>query len=314
MGNEAAFDLLSQDDLSLPPLFDEGEDSRDQKTVTHQATDSEYAQGLLFQEVLEVSWVMSMNPAERNTESSSSSVVVVTEANPERSQVKIMDPVETGVRKDGGESSERFCEICAERKEAKEMFGNRTVCSHVFCSLCVTRHVETKVRDNVTAIRCPGMECEGVLQIDSCRQILPENVLCMWEKSLCEAMFLESQKFYCPFKNCSALLIKDCDDEKVIRESECPYCHRLFCAECGVPWHAGVSCEEFQSLNEDERGSEDLVVRELAKEKKWGRCPKCKFYVERTQGCPHIICRCQFQFCYGCGSEWTEAHGGCARN
>ncbi|KAL3740513.1 hypothetical protein ACJRO7_021745 [Eucalyptus globulus] len=313
MGYGAAFDLLSQDDLLLSSLFDESEDHRHQKTVTPQVSDPEYAQELQFQEVLELSCVMSMNPAKRDTGSSSSSVVV-NEANLNPGQVKIIDPVEMGVREDGGESSESFCEICAERKEADEMFRIRTACSHTFCSLCISRHVETKVLDNVTTIKCPGLECEGVLEIDSCRQILPENVLSVWEKSLCEATFAEMEKFYCPFKNCSALLIKDCDDGKVIRECECPYCHRLFCAECSVPWHAGVSCEEFQSLNEDERGREDLIVRELAKEKKWGRCPKCKFYVERTQGCPHITCRCQFQFCYGCGSEWTQSHGGCARN
>jgi E3 ubiquitin-protein ligase RNF144 len=58
-----------------------------------------------------------------------------------------------------------------------------------------------------------------------------------------------------------------------------------------VPWHSGIECEEFQRLNEDERGREDLMLRELAKDKKWSRCPQCKFYVERTEGCPHMICR-----------------------
>ncbi|KAK3431812.1 probable E3 ubiquitin-protein ligase RNF144A-B isoform X1 [Eucalyptus grandis] len=306
-------DLLSQDDLLLSSLFGEREDDRKKKKATPEVTDPEFAQELQFQEVLEVSREMNIKPSETTIGSSSSSVDV-TEANPNPNQMQIIDPVEMGVQKDDGDSSESFCEICAERKEAKEMFSIRTMCSHTFCSLCISRHVETKVLDNVTTIKCPGLECEGVLQIDSCRQILPENVLYMWEKSMSEAMLLESQSFYCPFNNCSALLIKDNDDGQVIRECECPYCHRLFCAECSVPWHAGVSCEEFRSLNEDERGSEDLMVRELAKEKKWKRCPNCKFYVERTQGCAHITCRCQFQFCYGCGSEWTQTHGGCGRN
>ncbi|XP_030451992.1 E3 ubiquitin-protein ligase RSL1-like [Syzygium oleosum] len=308
------FDILSQDDLLLSSLFGESEDDSNKKKATHEVTDSEFAQELQFREVLEVSRAMNVNPSETNTGSSSSSSMDVTKANPNPSPMKVIDLVEMGVEKDDGESAESFCEICAERKEAKEMFRIRAVCSHTFCSLCISRHVETKVLDNVTTIKCPGLECECVLQIDSCRQILPENVLYMWEKSLCEAMFLESQKFYCPFKNCSALLIKDNDDGQVIRECECPYCHRLFCAECSVPWHVGVSCEEYCSLNEDESGSEDLMVRKLAKEKKWGRCPRCKFYVERTQGCAHITCRCQFQFCYGCGSEWTQTHGGCERN
>ncbi|CAN1814497.1 E3 ubiquitin-protein ligase RNF217 [Linum perenne] len=82
--------------------------------------------------------------------------------------------------------------------------------------------------------------------------------------------------------------------EELIRESECPYCHRLFCAQCGVPWHSDVSCEVFQSLGEDERGREDIMVMEMAKSNKWSRCPRCLFYVERTEGCPHITCRSVF--------------------
>lgn len=87
------------------------------------------------------------------------------------------------------------------------------------------------------------------------------------------------------------MLVYENDGETVISESECPFCHRLFCAQCYVPWHPGVNCEEYQRLNVDERGREDLMVRELAKEKKWSRCPHCKYYVERTEGCPHMTCR-----------------------
>ncbi|PKI67022.1 hypothetical protein CRG98_012560 [Punica granatum] len=93
-------------------------------------------------------------------------------------------------------------------------------------------------------------------------------------------------------RDCSAMLVNDC--EKVIEQSECPHCHRLFCAQCRVPWHTGVACMEFQALNEDERGSDDLLLRKLANEKNWRRC--------------------KFEFCYGCGSAWSESHGGCARN
>ncbi|KAM7280166.1 hypothetical protein ACFE04_007300 [Oxalis oulophora] len=39
----------------------------------------------------------------------------------------------------------------------------------------------------------------------------------------------------------SAATIID-EGRNVIKESECPYCRRLFCAQCKVPWHAGVQC------------------------------------------------------------------------
>ncbi|KAK8641939.1 hypothetical protein V6N13_011307 [Hibiscus sabdariffa] len=51
-----------------------------------------------------------------------------------------------------------------------------------------------------------------------------------------------------------------------------------------VPWHPGISCEEYQTLGEGERGRDDLMVRNLAKEKKWRNCPSCRFLVERTEG------------------------------
>ncbi|XP_031392651.1 probable E3 ubiquitin-protein ligase RNF217 [Punica granatum] len=202
------------------------------------------------------------------------------------------------------------CEICAEKKQTCEMMRINKKCVHSFCSVCIAKHVKTRVADNQVTVPCPGLDCKHKVEYKVCVGILPKDVLDAWGKALCEALILEDHKFYCPFRDCSAMLVND--SEKVIEQSECPHCHRLFCAQCHVPWHAGVACMEFQALNEDERGSDDLFLRKLAREKNWGRCPKCKFFVERTQGCPHIICRCKFEFCYGCGSAWSQSHGGCA--
>ncbi|RHN82084.1 putative E3 ubiquitin ligase RBR family [Medicago truncatula] len=47
-------------------------------------------------------------------------------------------------------------------------------------------------------------------------------------------------------------------------------------------------------MNVDERGREDLLVRELANKKKWKRCPRCRFYVEKNDGCLHISRAGQF--------------------
>ncbi|XP_024630900.1 probable E3 ubiquitin-protein ligase RNF144A [Medicago truncatula] len=121
--------------------------------------------------------------------------------------------------------------------------------------------------------------------------LLPKELFDKWNDALCEALFVTVPKFYCPFKDCSAMLLDENEGVEDIRESECPFCHRLFCARCHVPWHPGIDCEEYQTLNADERGREDLLVRELANEKKWRRCPTCKFYVEKTEGCLHITCR-----------------------
>lgn len=73
--------------------------------------------------------------------------------------------------------------------------------------------------------------------------------------------------------------------------SNCQYCERYFCAQCNVPWHMGMDCRGFQSLNKDEREAEDIMLMHLAKNNKWIRCPKCRFYVEKSSGCSFIRCR-----------------------
>ncbi|KAK3029346.1 hypothetical protein RJ639_037869 [Escallonia herrerae] len=159
--------------------------------------------------------------------------------------------------KEVGESSQIFCEICVERKESHEMFRVERCC-HSFCSDCISKHITVKIQDSIEVVTCPGLDCKGVLEINACKTMIPKDVIAQWDEALCRSLISASQKFYCPFKDCSAMLVDD-DDVEVIRESECPECHRLFCAQCHVPWHSGISCEEFQRLNVDERGREDLM-------------------------------------------------------
>ncbi|KAJ8621274.1 hypothetical protein MRB53_029803 [Persea americana] len=205
-----------------------------------------------------------------------------------------------------------FCQICMETRHPNETFKIKQ-CSHVFCTDCIRGHVAAKIQENQTTVRCPDLQCDEVLELEFCRPILPLEVFERWGSVLCESLILGSMKFYCPFKDCSALLVDEREsDSTVITMSECPHCWRLFCAQCKVPWHSDVSCEEFQKLKESERGQEDLMLMKLAKEKKWQRCPQCGFYVERTDGCIFMKCRCRYCFCYHCGGPMTETSHYCA--
>ncbi|CAJ1950663.1 unnamed protein product [Sphenostylis stenocarpa] len=193
-----------------------------------------------------------------------------------------------GKNKVTSESSHAYCGICMDAKPGEEMFRNQN-CFHFFCDDCVGRYVAAKIQENITMVKCPEPKCKGVLEPQNCRSIIPKEVFDRWENALCENVVLGTQKFYCPFKDCSTMLIDDGDE--IITVSECPHCSRLFCAQCKVSWHSGLDCSEFQSLKKDERGKEDLQVVELAKNKSWRRCPKCNFYVEKIDGCTHISCR-----------------------
>ncbi|KAJ1700492.1 hypothetical protein LUZ63_000271 [Rhynchospora breviuscula] len=209
------------------------------------------------------------------------------------SAITATEPLAKRAKKDKASASssqaQLFCKICMDTVPADQMFQTSNDCTHVFCGDCLSHYLGTKIRENISVVECPEENCKALLEPVKCQELLPSEVFERWENALCESMLLDAQNFYCPFKDCSALMVDD-GDETVTR-AECPSCRRLFCAACKVAWHAGLSCEEFGKLGKDERGKEDLLMMQVAKEKKWRRCPSCKYFVEKRDGCQHITCR-----------------------
>jgi len=71
-------------------------------------------------------------------------------------------------------------------------------------------------------VKCPHTKCKQVVEPQHCRLVITKEVFERWENAPCENLVLASQKFYCPFKDCSAMLV--CDAEEVVTVSECPHC------------------------------------------------------------------------------------------
>ncbi|VFR02736.1 unnamed protein product [Cuscuta campestris] len=182
------------------------------------------------------------------------------------------------------------------------------VCHHVFCATCMTTYVATKIRQNIVKVTCPTPKCPSELKPRHLQTILPREVIDRWETARCESIIAESQKTYCPFKDCSVLLVDD--GGEVVTSAECPSCHRLFCAQFRVPWHGMMTCREFQRKKNMNKNEQDLDNKffKLAEKKKWQKCPKCKMFVQRRSGCEHIKCRCGRSFCYHCGDKWYSGH------
>jgi E3 ubiquitin-protein ligase RNF144 len=181
-----------------------------------------------------------------------------------------------------------YCPICMEAVQTKDGF-NIKPCEHIFCTNCMVNYINVKAKENATSIPCPTPDCE-ITSVDptTFQHLLSKDVFDRWCLGLFESS-LGMKKFYCPFKDCSALLIHD--GGEIITYSECPHCKRMFCARCNVPWHGDISCEEFEKLGDDEKGRDDLMLRDLAKDKRWQRCPKCRMFVEKIDGCKFMKCR-----------------------
>ncbi|RYR63697.1 hypothetical protein Ahy_A04g021466 [Arachis hypogaea] len=136
----------------------------------------------------------------------------------------------------------------------------------------MVKHVSSQVHR--VKIHCP-ICLSSYLNVEEGRNILPKKVFDLWGKLLCEAGIPEADKFYCPFKDCSAFMIDDGDhnSRKLARKFMCPHCDRMFCAQCKVAWHHGIKCKEFQSRNKDRMEKEDVMLMGLAKKKSCQRCP-----------------------------------------
>ncbi|KAL3729318.1 hypothetical protein ACJRO7_026427 [Eucalyptus globulus] len=171
-------------------------------------------------------------------------------------------------------------------------------CSHAYYIHCIAKYAISKLDNNMTRIDCPVSGYDGVLETEYCRLILSPEVFNHWGITLCRAGILEDKRFYCPHKDCLALLIRD-QGTMVVMEWECPNCRRLFCAQYNVSWHARMECHEAR---------EDIMLMQLAKKQNWRICPRYNFYVEKIDGCAFMTCRCGVEFCYRCGARSETLH------
>ncbi|THF95787.1 hypothetical protein TEA_020805 [Camellia sinensis var. sinensis] len=202
--------------------------------------------------------------------------------------LQVQEPMSNGEPSSSSSSSQScFCRICLENKQTIQMYRNQ-ICSHSFCHDCTSKHIAAKIQENIKTVLCPGEDCTAALDFDACRQIIPKEVIVQWDEFLCKSMITKSQIIYCPFRDCSAMLVNDSGE--IIEETNCPACKRSICARCHVPWHVEFTCKEFMRLGGKKRGKENMLVEELAKKKSWRKCPECEIYVEKTEGCSHITC------------------------
>ncbi|TQD77092.1 hypothetical protein C1H46_037368 [Malus baccata] len=171
-----------------------------------------------------------------------------------------------------------ICDFCVEPTDVKDLFKIKG-CNHFYCRECVVKFIVSKLQDNATNIKCTVPGCMGMLDLEYCRKILPNNVFDRWRNAVYRKRIMESKThkyFYCPFKDCSAMLIYKNDMKP----------SWWLCSRC-----KGEICASFKTKGGRESGDEDKMLEELAMKNKWRRCPGCKNYVEKSGGCDVINCR-----------------------
>jgi hypothetical protein len=110
-----------------------------------------------------------------------------------------------------------------------------------------------------------------------------------------------SQKIYSPYPKCSALMSlieviqpmqESCSkytatDVATLRK--CVKCRGSFCISCKVPWHDRMSCYDYKRVYPHAR-PEDAKLQNLANQRLWRQCIRCKHMIELAEGCYHMTC------------------------
>lgn len=168
-------------------------------------------------------------------------------------------------------------------------------CGHQFCAKCVKKHAEARVDGGQINVTCLLDECPTLVSDRQLSSLLSSAMMEILARRQVEAAIPPSEIVYCPFKDCSAFLMKPTAGPSTSAHLpavcvECEVCHRAFCMNCMVPWHGDKGCGEYRAdlTNEKLQGDEKLL--KLAKTQKWQRCTKCGRVVDLLHGCYHIRC------------------------
>ncbi|CAL5424253.1 unnamed protein product [Camellia sinensis] len=199
-----------------------------------------------------------------------------------------------------GKNMKENCSICLEDTDVSQMFSVND-CLHRYCSSCLKKHVEVKLLQGMLP-KCPHDGCKTELKIESCKNFLTSELYDLMSQRIKEYSIPATQKIYCPYPKCSALMSKA---EALVNTnnagaSMCERCRGLFCMSCKAPWHSNISCNDYKILN-PYPCAEDAVplfklklyakLNSLARRNLWRQCVKCHHMVELAEGCNHIYCR-----------------------
>ncbi|KAI0757208.1 hypothetical protein C8Q80DRAFT_84286 [Daedaleopsis nitida] len=176
------------------------------------------------------------------------------------------------------------CVICQEEIEETIIY---TRCCHFLDVACLRTLYENAIRDEALY---PPKCCQDTLDFDTLGEYLTSSIRDQYRRKARE--YRTRDRVYCHDPACSSFLSGATAAPTCIR---CTDCGSETCGCCKAQAHRGRACVESLS---------DEGMLDFAREQGWQRCPSCHHLVERAEGCYHMTCRCEKEFCYLCAAAW----------
>ncbi|KAJ7491243.1 hypothetical protein FB451DRAFT_1080157 [Mycena latifolia] len=187
-------------------------------------------------------------------------------------------------------------------------------CEHTYCMGCL-RHYLSTAADSFP-LTCLGNEanCGAPIPIPTIESFLPPPQFHqMLETAFLRYIEQHPQEFkYCKTPDCSQVYRSG-----TATVVSCPSCFLSICPSCDEEAHEGMSCAD-RRLHSDP-GEQERRNDEWARDNGAKRCPACSVWIQKTEGCNHITCRCGNHICWIClrvfdhgeiYEHLSAAHGG----
>ncbi|KAH8829432.1 hypothetical protein DL96DRAFT_1053131 [Flagelloscypha sp. PMI_526] len=194
------------------------------------------------------------------------------------------------------------CPICYGEPGAPITLG----CGHTYCTACLQHFLVTASQREQFPLLCIGNEdtCETPLPIPTIRRHL---TIKQWD-ALLEAVFdhhvatRPTEFQYCPTPDCPQ--VYRCTARGEVVTITCPSCSIEICSSCHAEGHDGMTCDE-RRLQYDPVAQEQ-ATNDLARQSGFKQCPLCQVWIEKTEGCNHMACRCGAHICWLCMKTFTR--------
>ncbi|CDW84022.1 ibr domain containing protein [Stylonychia lemnae] len=180
-----------------------------------------------------------------------------------------------------------------------------TSCDHFYHKECLESYFRVEIQDRRFPIKCPQDNCGKEIEIMDIQDVLAEDDLKKFDEyNFSKIVDQQEDLSWCPTPDCGYAFFF----EEGNYEHDCPKCGISYCLNCRVVFHKKLTCEKYQTQtkNKDQERLNEEKFMQFVKGAKFKQCPKCKFWVEKNDGCDHMTCRCKKQFCYKCGGNYPK--------
>ena len=193
------------------------------------------------------------------------------------------------------------CDICLQSLSTRKI---KTItmnnCARKFHLDCVKAYVKSCFESSNLPIKCPEKTCNHYIGESIIASLVTDKELALFKKKVRveKALRYPDKYVFCATTDCEHIydmMLMDSPDIKL----NCPSCLKSTCLCCRVTFHTGLTCDEYQDYTPEDYGAFQMICNQ-----KWQKCWKCGFWVEKNEGCNHITCKCEYQFCYICGKVW----------